>query len=216
MQRGIAIFDMDETLISSDFAWANTPEQLLYSLGITPEENLSALFHKGGFTKLISHLQNHYQLAFSAGEVFSRLGEFAREAYETLVTIKPGASAIIDQMRSEGYYTCILSANNPVLMNIVRSRFCEDLPLDAWFSTRELAYTKSEAKIYDLVSGYFGMNPYDCILFDDSESAVLTAHEAGIKAIRVMNGALEAEERYPYKCIQSLHDCIGSLEEVIG
>jgi HAD superfamily hydrolase (TIGR01509 family) len=213
MQRGIAIFDMDETLISSDFAWAEAPERLLHSMGIVPKEDLRSIFYNLGCTKLIVHLQNHYQLKWSENELFAMLSEYAAQDYSTKVTLKTGAADCVRKMRRAGYFTCLLTANSPALVDIIRFRFGDQLPMDAWFSTKLIGHPKSDSRIYDLVSGYFGMTPSDCILFDDARYATDAAHKAGIKVVRIIGRAMEPEDMHPYTCVQTLQDYSATYNE---
>lgn len=207
---------MDETLISSGFAWAEAPGRLLRSMGIVQEEDIAGMFYETGFTKLIAHLQGHYQLPFSETELFAKLSGYATEDYRDKVTVKAGAGECIGRMKREGYFTCLLTANNPDLVDIIRSRFKDTLPLDAWFSTKRLGYPKSDCRIYDLVSGYFGMTPVDCILFDDAQYAVEAAYRSGIKVIRIVDRASEQDGPYPYRCVRTLQEFVTISEEAAG
>ncbi len=216
MKRKIAVFDMDETLISSDFTWALCGGRFLDRNGISYDQTLNSVFENEGVSAMITLLQNEYDIALSRVELFEALTEETLDDYRYRVTLKENASDVVRAFRDAGYFTCVLSANSPLVLEIVRERFLSELPMDAWFSTRNFPWSKGDAKVYDLISAFFGLQPQDCVLLDDAEYAIETADKINIPYIRMLNSRNYNREQFGKDGYLSFRDAMPRIEEIIG
>ena len=196
MVRALAVFDMDETLINSDFIWLESAVSFMKEKGIPMDVDVENLFYEKGFGAVVSLIRECIP-SMSEEDVFSSLSVIAEEGYRTKATVKEGAFELIGKMRSLGYVPVILTANNPRLSKIIRERF--DFPVDRWFSTRELGIGKGDVHVYDLIASSYGLRAEDTVLFDDGEYALKAALDGGLKAIRVYSRkeASRAEVKCP-------------------
>ena len=194
---------MDETLVSSDFVWAKTPEKLLSSRFIDNDVDYAAMFYSEGLSSVVASLQSRFFQNHEKGDIFAFLSSIAEDGYRKIVTLKPGATAVIETVEKLGFLTVILTANRKSLYSIIRNRF--PIFVDKWFSTMDLGLGKGDCHIYDIIAGYFGLRPDECVLFDDSEYALLGAKKAGLLSICVSNGKMKSSSVADYT-IETLED----------
>ncbi len=195
---------MDETLVSSDFVWAEAAEKLLSSRMIDNDTDYSAMFYSDGLSSVVSSLQSRFFQDYEKSDIFALLSSIAEKGYLEQVTLKTGAAAVIEKVRKLGCLTVILTANRKRLYSIIRNRF-PSLAVDKWFSAMDLELSKGDCHIYDIIALYFGLRPDECVLFDDSEYALLGARNAGLLSICVSNGEMESSPVADYT-IASLED----------
>lgn len=187
MKNKLAIFDMDETLVSSDFTWDLAAGRFLDRCGIEHDRSIDNAFSNHGVSYVISKLRNEYEINLEERDLFQALTEETLDDYNTNVSLKGFARETVSLFRDSGYFTCVLSANSPLVLNIIKNRFPTELEMDAWFSTRELPWSKGDSRVFDLVASYFGLQSKDCILIDDAEYAIASAEKIGMDYIRLVN-----------------------------
>lgn len=216
MKKRLAIFDMDETLISSDFAWALAPIRFLERMEIDSDPSLKNDFYEYGISKVIGILKSRYKIDLPDKEIFEALTEETLYDYRYNVTLKEFASETVDIFRDAGFFTCVLSANSPIVLDIVKNRFSDELKMDGWFSTKNMPYTKEDERAFDLIASYFGVNVSDCVLLDDAEYALSTAERLGVPFVRIennhgYNGCAQDKKAYP-----SLKAALPLIKEIIS
>lgn len=109
----------------------------------------------------------------------------------------PELMAWVAELRSQGYKTAVLS--NMELSSLLR-RFSEDelrQSFDAWVLSGEVNMVKPMPGIYELTARQLGVEPSDCVFFDDRGDCVDGALAVGMQAFVYAgyDGAREAFEQ---------------------
>lgn len=201
MEPKLAIFDMDETLVSSDFIWAECASLFLKERKIEDRTDYVAMYYSEGLTKVINTLREKHSLKESEKDMFRIFSELSLPGYREEAYLKPYAAEALASFKNKGYLTCILSANSAEILSVVRNRFTS-LVSDAWFSCKTIGSSKDEGKTYDTVCGFFGLEPKDAVLIDDADYACQGAYRMGLGVIQVGSDA-------------SLFKSVKSLEELL-
>ena len=178
---------MDETLISSDFIWAESPLRLLSSHSFQTDIDYGAMFYEEGLSAVVSSLKTQYFPDKDTSDIFSLLAAIVEDGYRREAFMKPGAFSFVEGIRKAGLFTAVLTANRPLLFSIIRDRF-PSLAVDRWFSAVDIGCGKGDCHVYDIIASYYGLTPDECVLFDDAEYALKGAHDAGLRTFRIAGG----------------------------
>lgn len=202
----LALFDMDQTLVESDFAWAEAFMEYADHKGFERPEEFRDQFYEKDFEHLLERIIERHPEE-SRYTIFERVADLAMVSYRERVELRSGAAEIVETMRRTGYIAAVLTANNPRLSEVARERFQGILGIDHWYCAQALGMSKADSAIYDFLSDLHGIDKSSFVLFDDASYAVETAYEAGIKVIKIYNPRdCRKKEGFPYPVLESLHE----------
>jgi len=161
------------TIINGELKGNLTHEQVKREMYGKNEEVLERVFGKGKFTpeemdKLSIRKEEMYQEAFRPHlELIDGLHQFLQKAYEHNIPMAIGSAAIpfnidfvLDNLNIRHYFSAIVSA-----ADVVKSKPHPQTFLDA--------------------AEKLGVNPADCIVFEDAPKGVETALNAGMQAVAI-------------------------------
>ncbi|TKK67823.1 HAD family phosphatase [Ilyomonas limi] len=176
------------TIINGELNGNLTPEQVKREMYGKNEEVLERVFGKGKFTpeemgKLSIRKEEMYQEAFRPHlQLIDGLHQFLQKAYDYRIPMAIGSAAItfninfvLDNLNIRRYFSAIVSADD-----VVKSKPHPQTFLDA--------------------AGKLGVNPADCIVFEDAPKGVETAQNAGMQTV-VITTMHEPEEFKQYQNI---------------
>ena len=186
------IFDFDGTLADSMHVW--TDIDLLfceeYDLGV-PED-----FREGivglGFEGTAEYFINNLGVTLTVEQCCDEFNRLALERYRTEVLLKPGAREYLDVLDRRGVPYCLATSLNRKLLtaalesNGVADRF------RALNLCDEHDTNKQSSDIYVLAAASMGVDPANCLVFEDVVPAVRSAQRAGMCVVGVLdeeNGA---------------------------
>ena len=161
------------TIINNELSGNLTPEQVKREMYGKNEEVLERVFGKGRFTenemeRLSRRKEEMYQEAFRPHlQLIDGLHQFLQNAYEQNIPMAIGSAAIpfnidfvLDNLGIRHYFSAIVSA-----ADVVKSKPHPQTFLDA--------------------AEKLGVNPADCIVFEDAPKGVETALNAGMQAVAI-------------------------------
>jgi beta-phosphoglucomutase len=161
------------TIINNELSGNLTPEQVKREMYGKNEEVLERVFGKGKFTeqemeKLSRRKEEMYQEAFRPHlQLIDGLHQFLQKAYEQNIPMAIGSAAIpfnidfvLDNLGIRHYFSAVVSA-----ADVVKSKPHPQTFLDA--------------------AEKLGVNPADCIVFEDAPKGVETALNAGMQAVAI-------------------------------
>ncbi|MBQ2259642.1 MAG: HAD family phosphatase [Spirochaetales bacterium] len=203
----LALFDMDQTLLDSDFAWAEAFILIAKEIGFENADDFGRLYYEANFDFLLKSIMER-DPSWDVKRIFDFLTIHIEDVYKHDVQLKKNAVKLVDTLKKEGYITAILTANNPHLSAIAKERFLKVLGVDAWHCCQEWGVSKGDSSIYDFLSDMYGIDRNNFVLFDDAEYAVETAYRSGIRVIRVYNPREMKDEigNQPYPVIVNLDE----------
>lgn len=188
MPKGVAIFDLAETLINLDILWESAFSELLEELNIKPEEKLLKVVEENGFDNALSYLMDYYRVPLSHSDLLKKLAHYAMRRFNSEITLKDGAEKIVAKLREEDYITVVLASGNPIIMELTKTHFAKELIMDGWINTREINLAKNEPELYQKIANDFDVPLDKCIIFDDLEEVIKSANKAGIKTVYIGEG----------------------------
>jgi beta-phosphoglucomutase len=183
-----AIFDLDGVIVDTAhyhyLAWKQLASQL--GIDLTPEANerlkgvsrmrsLEIILEIGNTTlpekekEQLADLKNRWFV-----ELIERM---------TPDEIFPGVASLIDELRSKGIRVGLASSskNAPRVLDLLQIRNQFDTIVDGTMIT----HSKPDPEIFLLAASKLGLDPKDCLVFEDAEAGVEAALRAGMKCVGI-------------------------------
>lgn len=101
----------------------------------------------------------------------------------TPAEVFPGVRALVRQLREMGI-KCAMASSSKNAKTVLRLLQLEDA-FDAVVDGTMISHTKPHPEIFLLAASQLGVNPADCLVFEDAEAGVEAALAAGMKCVGV-------------------------------
>lgn len=194
------IFDMDGTLIDSVGIWNAVDMEILSRYGNESARSLSEKQiqqqrdellrkHKGNpqpYNAYYEDLKEKYGFIVSAEEAIKARYNLAQEMLASKIDYKPGADKFLKMLKNRGFILAIASTTKRDNMEVYKTKnrnIMEKAPIDETFS---LVYTREDAvqmkpdpEIYLKAMDSLGVEPSECLIFEDSLIGTEAAKASG-------------------------------------
>lgn len=178
------IFDMDGTLIDSEPFWSKAEAQVFGSLGVTLTKADTALTSRMTTAEVARFWYDKSPWSEPGlPEVEQRVIQAVAHMIKAEGKAMPGAVELVKTFHTMGVKLGLATNSPESLISIV----LEKLGLDGFFevccsSEHELA-GKPDPAVYLSAMHLLGVQPADCLAFEDSVSGVRSAQAAGIRTV---------------------------------
>jgi HAD superfamily hydrolase (TIGR01509 family) len=206
------IFDMDGLLLDSEPLYRVTWKAAGSSLGFPIDDVLYERFVGRGNMEAEKILREHFGDVFPLDEFHER---WRRDWDERLAASplarKPGAIELLSSLEERGIPKA-LATSSPRFLGLrclgdLASRFAVLAFGD------EVSHSKPEPDLFLLASHRLGIAPADCLVLEDSEAGVRSAHAAGMDVIMVPDLVPPSEEvaSMATRVCKTLHEVSGFI-----
>ena len=179
------LFDMDGTLIDSMWMWKAIDIEFLGARGIPLPEDLQKRIEGMCFSETAVFFKKEFNLLESLDEIKSIWNSMAEEKYRNEVPLKEGALDFIKKMKSMGMKLAIGTSNSIELaMCSLEALDIADY-FDAVVTGCDVGKGKPAPDVYLECARRCGVNPSECIVFEDIPVGIEAAHNAGMKVCAV-------------------------------
>ena len=179
------IFDMDGSLVDSMWVWKDIDVEYLSKFGYTIPNDLQKNIEGKSFTETAVYFKERFSIPDSVEEIKADWRQMAWDMYRTRVMPKPGAVALLDYCKRKGIKLGIATSNSREIVNML----LEERGLTDYFSC---IMTSCEAKkgkpapdIYLLTAEQLGVEPADCLVFEDIIYGIQAGKSAGMQVCAV-------------------------------
>ena len=200
--KKLIIFDLDGTLIDSVSIWNEVDKRYIAHFGHSPcgidvqaqrDEKLREFKASDNpYRDYCAFMDKKYGSTLSPDELVKLRYEIADELVVNEVDYKPLADVFIKELKARGYAMAIASTTLRSNMNVYLTKnknIISKAPLDGIFDlilTREDAEEmKPSPNIFNKAIKHFGVDPSECLIFEDSLVGVEAAHAAGVDAVAI-------------------------------
>ncbi|MEV0189992.1 HAD family phosphatase [Kitasatospora purpeofusca] len=213
------LFDMDGTLVDTEHLWweaaAELADELRHPLteADAPEVFGQAIEHTA------AHLHRVSGTALSEAELADRLGDsFAgKVAAETVP--RPGALALLAELRDARVPTALVSASPRRVVDMVLGTIGRD-----WFAVtlaaEDTPRTKPAPDPYLAAAARLGLDPAVCVAVEDTPTGVASASAAGCAVLAVPSTGTAIPDGFRITLLDSLEhadlDLLGRLTAAPG
>ncbi len=192
-----ALFDMDGTLVDSMGYWRESP--LKYARKRCPhltEEMADAICHTYTYSGLRELLAS-YGLSMTVEELIHACEDIMTEHYRHDIEVKPGAIAILEELRAAGTRMGIITMTPHRDAEICLRKTGLDAYISFVLTPEDTSdgSGKEKPEIFGIAQNLLGCeNPADCLFFEDSLYAASTAKRLGFYLVGVWDRWAECDE----------------------
>lgn len=185
-QHKAFIFDLDGVIVDTAhfhfLAWKKTAAELGFELTEALNEKLKGVSRIDSLQKILD-----WAGVSITTDKFNALTREKNEDYLAYVNtmnkndILPGVYSFISKLKADGYPMALGSAskNAPAILDKVGLLHFFDTIVDGNSVTK----AKPDPEVFLVAAEQLGVNPHECIVFEDSEAGIEAANAAGMVSI---------------------------------
>lgn len=191
------IFDMDGVLIDSEPSWRQAMTEVFTRAGIPYSEQEAAKTQGIRIGDIVRQVRSQHP---SADWTSEKLDKAICDRVSDLVLahgrVMPGIDRILDAAGRKGLKLGLATSTPRKVAGNFICRIGIGDRLDAICTGDEVRYGKPHPEIYLLCASLLGVEPQECLVFEDSVSGVLAAKAARCKCIAVPEPVMFHDPRY--------------------
>lgn len=205
------IFDLDGTLIDSNGVWAEVDRTFLARRGAPyTREYYEGVAHTilpncALFTKEYLHLEE------TCEEIIAEWMDLAAGQYGHTVPLKPHVLDYLEKCRAAGRRMAVFTSCVPEHCQAAM----DHLGLTPYFErvvyAQDLGMDKKHPAVFRRVAELLGVQPRNCVLFDDSLAACKAAKAAGLTVVGVADGYFQDSRPDMREVCDQFIDSFGQL-----
>jgi mannitol-1-/sugar-/sorbitol-6-/2-deoxyglucose-6-phosphatase len=181
-----AIFDMDGTLVDSESHWKQAEREVFGTVGIVVTDEIAAItapLTPRAVTEYYYRLKpwTSPPLETMESAVVTRVGELLRGTARAL----PGVGELLGLCRSLEWRVGLASNSPTALCHLVLGELAITESFHAVVGVDDVALGKPDPSIYLETARRLGVEPHECLAFEDSATGVLAARAAGMSVVGV-------------------------------
>ncbi len=182
-----ALFDMDGVIVDNRDAHLRAFEHFAARHGVTDFDARTLLPCFGSTNAVImARLFGRDDLPADEVERFSReKEEIYRELYDPIMRPAEGLVDLLEALRAAGMRIAVGSSAPRINVDFVLERCGIASYFDAVASGSEIARSKPDPEVYLLAARKLGVDPHDCVIFEDAFVGLEAARRAGAKAVAI-------------------------------
>lgn len=184
-----AIFDMDGLLIDSMLHWLKLDGQFFADLGLEFDNEIIRYLTGRSVVENVRYLVTKFNLTQTEEEIMKkRSGRFAK-VYESECSAMPGVDKLLRLLCDKGSWCRAIASGAPLrCIEIVVNRFNWRDYFDHLISVDHVNQIgKPDPAIYNYTAKQLGLDPSECVVFEDAENGVVAAKLAGMNCIAVLD-----------------------------
>lgn len=206
------IFDLDGTLMDSMGIWRDIDIEFLSRRNLIFEEDLQEKIEGMSFTETAVYFKEHYQLSESIDELKSIWNKMAENKYRYEIQPKPGALRFLDYLKDKGIKMGIATSNSPELIAAINAAYHLDTYMSCIVTACAVKKGKPAPDVYLEAARQLGVDPKDCLVFEDIVKGIEAGKNAGMKVCAVED-AYSAHQREEKRRISDYY--IESYDEIL-
>lgn len=184
MQYKAAIFDMDGVLIDSEPLWQEAGIETLsrYGISLTREQ-----YHTSTGLRTeewVAHWFRQYNIAsIHAPEAIETIIQKAIEKIDGYGKVMPGVYELLTYFRTNNIRTGLATSSPMALVEVVVDKLQIREYFAALTSAEKLPLGKPHPQVFLNCAAELGVQPEDCIVFEDSFNGMIAAKAAKMKCV---------------------------------
>lgn len=181
----LVIFDLDGTLINSTSIWNDVDKEFFKRRGMQIPPNYGKEIAHIGLVAAAKLTKEKYLPNEEIDDILNEWNSLSLKAYKETLKAKPFAITILKYFYNRGIKIALATANSSDLYLPCLKR----LKINKYFSyivdVNSCKSGKDNPEIYDKVAEYFNVKRDETIVFEDSLTAIKTAHLSGYNVVAV-------------------------------
>lgn len=179
------IFDLDGTLIDSMGLWGNIDIDYLKKFNIAVPEDLQETISHFSFKETAEYFKKRFNIQDSLDKIMSDWNDMAYNGYCTSTPLKNGAKDFLEHLHRNNIKIGLATSNsNNLLEAALKSNDIFHL-FDTITTTAEVSKNKEFPDIYLLAAAKMGVQPEECLVFEDLVVAINGAKKGNFKTVGI-------------------------------
>lgn len=179
------IFDLDGTLVDSMGLWRDIDIEFLGARGIAYEDDLQEKIEGMSFTETAVFCKEYYHLKESVEELKAIWNAMAKDKYRYEILPKPGVLQFLDILKERGIKMGIATSNSEELISAVNDAYHFDRYMSCIVTSCSVNKGKPAPDVYLEAARQLGVNPRECLVFEDIVKGIEAGKNAGMKVCAV-------------------------------
>ena len=180
-----AVFDLDGTLLDSMDVWYNIDIEFFKKRGMKAPDNYIETITPMGFHEAAEYTVKQFGFNESPDEILKEWNEMSIDAYSTSVQLKPFVKDYLLLLKNKGIKLSVATAAHEELyIPALQNNGIYDM-FDAFTTVYEVKTGKGAPDVYIKASEKIGINPCDCVVFEDILAGIKGAKEGGFYTVGV-------------------------------
>lgn len=179
------IFDLDGTLVDSMWMWHDIDKEFLEGYNIELPSDLQGYIEGMSFDETANYFKERFELKETIKEIQIIWNNMAWNKYATQVSLKEGVVDFLDHLRENNIPCGIASSNSKELIELIVEKYNMSSYFKTIRNSNEVAKGKPSPDIYLLVAKELGVEPENCLVFEDVVQGVLGGKNANMKVCNV-------------------------------
>lgn len=179
------IFDLDGTLIDSMGIWTQIDEEYLKGFGYEVPKNLQEEITHLTLTETAIYFKKMFNIENEIADIIDTWHNMALSHYSKTIKLKDGVVPYLNHLKNKGIKIALATSNSIPLLEATLKNHEIYHYFDAITTTEEVNKAKNYPDIYLLSAKKLGVNPEDCLVFEDIVQAVKGAKLAGMTVYSV-------------------------------
>ncbi len=179
------LFDLDGTLADSMWVWLKIDEDFGRKYQVTFPETLHEDIEGMSFTETAEYFKTRCGLPQSVEDIKQEWNEMAYEYYRHVIPLKPGAKELLDCLYQHNIKTAICTSNSRTLINAISEGHPVLQKIDCVLTSCEVNVGKPAPDVYLAAAKKVGVDPCDCLVFEDIPQGIMAGKNAGMEVCAV-------------------------------
>lgn len=188
-----AIFDVDGTLLDSMPVWWRASERFFKEHKIEMTSERFWQYTDMRLEDSLPQIRDEFKLDMTVDEMIGEFRALAAIEYRDSVQLKPHAKEYMEKLHAEGVKIAIATSGYEELCKAAFERLGVWDLIDARAFSDEVGVDKSNPDVYLLAAKRLGLNPSDCVVFEDIAAGISGAKKGGFKTCAVYDESSKGE-----------------------
>ena len=177
------LFDLDGTLVDSMWMWEAIDIEFLGAYGYECPDDIQRAIEGMSFSETAVYFKERFDLPLSLDEIKAVWTRMSIDKYRHEVPLKPGVLEFLKYRKENGIRTGIGTSNGSEIVDAVLTSLNVKEYFDAVVTACEVAHGKPEPDIYLEVAKRLGVQPENCLVFEDIPAGIMAGKAAGMPVI---------------------------------
>lgn len=188
-----AIFDLDGTLLDSMNIWHDVDVEFFKRRNLPLDSGYVDIIKNMHLPAAAVYTKKKYNLEESAEQIVDEWLQLCREAYLSNVDLKPGVYNYLQKLHDKGVRMAFATASEKIVCEqTLKNHGIYDFFTDFAYVS-EINIGKTEPDIYLLACERIGLNPHECIVFEDIIEGIRSAKKANFITCGVYDKSSEQD-----------------------
>ncbi len=185
-----AVFDVDGTILDSDYIWDEAATRYLKTKGLEPEQDLGSILVPMTIEEGCAYVKEKYHLEESVEEISQGVLKAVQGFYENEVQVKDGVRELLEELYQQGIPMVIATTGDRRLVEPAFERLGLTHYFRRIFTSGEVGAGKTQPLIFEKCAEYLGLPKEEVCVYEDADYAIETAKKAGFPVVKMGSAAV--------------------------